>query len=168
MHKLANGYYAVIPAASRGTRWAPSIEAAAYGIGASDYGPTAVVLMGLSAARLHGAIPRALAVAVAAVPKQRPDLELAGSAGHVIFVRRETDRLDAERAQTDLGTALITGVEQTVLDLAHRPDLGNVRDEAIEATISLLPRCDERTLQQLAVAQRKRAALARAREWADA
>ena len=31
---------------------------------------------------------------------------------------------------TDLGRALVTSVKQTVLDVAHRPDLGGMPDEA--------------------------------------
>jgi len=55
------------------------------------------VLMGLSATRRYGAIPRALAVAVVAVPKMRPRLELVDRTAAVLFVRRDTGRLDAER-----------------------------------------------------------------------
>ena len=66
------------------------LEAVAYGICAADYGADAVVLMGLSAARLHGAVPRALAVAVVAVGKNRPNLTLGDRDALVVFVRRET------------------------------------------------------------------------------
>lgn len=143
----------------------PTLEAAAFGIAAADYGPDAV-LMGLSAARLHGAIPRALAVAVVAVPKQRPVLNLSDRAAHVRFVRRDVGRLDAERLPTDLGTALATGVEQTLLDLAHRPDLGGAEDEAWAAVAALWPRADHDMLEFLAGRQRLRAALERARQHA--
>lgn len=163
LHKLATGYYAVVPEAERGRRWLPSTEAAAFGIAAADHGPSRVVLMGLSAARLHGAVPRALGVAVVAVPKQRPPLGLADREAEVVFVRRNTDGLDAERVRTDLGSALVTRIEQTVLDLAHRPELGGVPDEARAAARDLLPRCDPALLDELAVRQRRRASLARAR-----
>lgn len=53
--------------------------------------------MGLSATRRYGAIPRALAVAAVAVPKLRPRLELVDRTAAVLFVRRDTGRLDAER-----------------------------------------------------------------------
>lgn len=166
LHSLATGYYAVVPAAARGMGWRPTIEAAAYGIAAADYGPDEVVLMGLSAARLHNAIPRALAVAVVAVPKQRPALSLSDRTGRVIFVKRSTDRLDAERMTTDLGTALVTGIEQTVLDLAHRPNLGGVASEARAAIATLWPQCRSDVVEQIAVAQRLRAARERAAMWA--
>ncbi len=53
--------------------------------------------MGLSAARLHGAVSRALAVAVVAIEKNRPNVALADRDAYVVFVRRRTARLDAER-----------------------------------------------------------------------
>ena len=46
------------------------LEAAAAGIATAIYGPDDVIVMGPSAARLHGAIPRALATATIAVPSQ--------------------------------------------------------------------------------------------------
>ena len=166
LHRLATGYYAVVPAGQQATDWRPTLEAAAYGIAAATEGPDNVVLMGLSAARLHGAIPRALAVAVVAAPRQRPPVHLVDRAAQVLFVRRDTDRLDAERVRTDLGAALVTGVEQTVLDLAHRPDFGGVAPEARAAVRALLPRSDPARLDELASQQRLRAARDRALEWA--
>jgi len=166
LYRLATGYYAVVPPGRQATGWRPSLEAAAYGIAAATEGPDNVVLMGLSAARMHGAIPRALAVAVVAAPRQRPPVHLADRAAEVLFVRRDTQRLDAERVSTDLGTALVTGVEQTVLDLAHRPDLGGVAQEARAAVRALLPRADPALLGDLAGRQRLRAARDRALDWA--
>jgi predicted transcriptional regulator of viral defense system len=164
LHKIATGYYAVVPPHSTDRAWLPSVEAAAYGIAAADYGPDGAVLMGLSAARLHGAVPRALEVAVVAVSKNRPSLGLADRNATVRFVRRDTDRLDAERVNTDLGAALVTTVEQTLLDLAHRPDLGDVPAEAKAAIRALWPRADTDRLTAIAGQQRLRSALNRARE----
>ena len=79
--------------------------------------------------------------------------------------RDDTSRLDAERLGTDLGGALVTTVEQTLLDLAHRPDVGSVPDEAHAAVRALWPRADASVLEQLAGEQRLRAALRRARTW---
>lgn len=146
-------------------RWRPSLEAAAAGIAAAAYGIDRAVLMGLSAARLHGALPRAVAVAVVAVPKQREPMLLTDRPAQVLFVRRDVDRLDAERAITDLGPALITGVEQTVLDLAHRPELGSVPAEARAAVRALLARTDHEVLDRLAAEQRLGAARDRAFGW---
>jgi predicted transcriptional regulator of viral defense system len=166
LHRLAAGYYAIVPRQRVGDDWLPELEAAAAGIGTARYGWDSVVLMGISAARLHGAIPRALGVAVVAAPTQAAEIELVDRDARVIFVQRDTGRLDAERMMTELGPALVTGPEQTVLDLAHRPDLGGVSAESREAVQALLPRCDPDLLEQLAAAQRLRAPLRRAREWA--
>ena len=75
--------------------------------------------MGVGVARVLGAIPRAVAVTVVAVPKQRPPLET--DYGRILFVRRTLDTLDLERADTELTQGWITTPEQTVLDLAARP-----------------------------------------------
>jgi hypothetical protein len=168
LHKLANRYYAIVPPDSTDRTWLPSLEAAAYGIAAADYGPASAVLMGLSAARLHGAVPRAFAVAVVAVPKRRPRLVLSDRDATVVFVTRNTDRLDAERRSTDLGAALVTTVEQTLLDLAHRPNLGDVPAEAVAAIRALWPRADADRLTEIAHQQRLRSALVRARKLAGA
>jgi predicted transcriptional regulator of viral defense system len=168
LHKIATGYYAVVPPGSTDRHWLPGLEAAAYGIGSADYGPDRAVLMGLSAARLQGAIPRALSVAVVAVEASRRPLALGDRKATVRFVRRNTTRLDAERITTDLGPALVTTVEQTLLDLAHRPDVGGVSDEAADAVRALWPRADSTRLTEIALEQRMKAALVRARDWAGA
>jgi predicted transcriptional regulator of viral defense system len=59
---------------------------------------------------------------------------------------------------TDLRAALVTGVEQTVLDLAHRPDLGGVLEEAHAAARALVARADADLIDRLARAQRLGAA----------
>ncbi len=164
LHRVATGYYVTVPPALRGAGWMPTLEAVAFGVAGADYGPDRAVLMGLSAARLHGAIPRALGVAVVATPKQRRVLNLADRPAQVRFVRRDVARLDAERLPTDLGTALVTGIEQTLLDLAHRPDIGGVEAEAWAAVTALWPRADPDVLEQIAGDQRLRAALRRARQ----
>jgi hypothetical protein len=137
------------------------LEAAAFGIAAADYGVPAVALMGLSAARVHGALPRALGVAVLAVPKQRPVLRLADRDASIVFVPRDVDRLDVQRTDTELGAGWVTGVEQTLLDLAARPDQGGLLDAAAEAAAALLPRADRDRLTRLATAQRRQPTLRR-------
>ncbi|MBV9871939.1 MAG: hypothetical protein JO214_15090 [Frankiaceae bacterium] len=166
LHRLATGYYAVVPPQAQDRMWLPTLEAAAYGIAAADYGPTRAILMGLSAARSHGAVPRALAVAAVAVEKNRPLLSLADRDATVRFVRRDTTRLHAERLSTDMGTALVTTIEQTLLDLAHRPNLGMVPAEAQDAVRALWARAAAEELERIAGEQRLRAALKRARSWA--
>ncbi len=159
---VANGYYAVVPLDQRGTDWTPTLEAVAAGIAVATYGQDNAVLMGVSAARVHGAIPRALATAVVAIPRQRPDVNLKDRDAVVMFVKRDAGRLEAERMATDLGRTLVTTVEQTILDLAHRPTLGNARTEVPAAVHALLARCDRDLLDELAMRQRLGAARDRA------
>jgi transcriptional regulator with AbiEi antitoxin domain of type IV toxin-antitoxin system len=161
LRRLANGYYAITPADRIDLPWYPELEAAALGIAVADYGVPAVALMGLSAARRHGAIPRALGVAVVAVPKQRPVLRLADRDASIVFVPRDVDRLELQRTDTELGNGWVTGVQQTLLDLAARPDQGGLPDAAAEAVAALLPRADRSLLTDLATAQRRRPTLHR-------
>ena len=162
--KVIHGYYAHIPEAARGGHWRPEIEALALGLGQADYGNNEVALMHLSAARLHGSIPRALAVAVLAVPKQRPALDT--TCGRIIFVKRHVSRLKRFRIETELATGWVTSLEQTALDIAHRPNLiDGLSDVAQEAAISLFPRCEEEKLRTLAREQRLGASLDRLTKW---
>ncbi|WP_232236273.1 type IV toxin-antitoxin system AbiEi family antitoxin [Nocardia sp. BMG51109] len=162
LHRPAYGYYIVVPQDRVDQSWQPELEAVAAGIATAAFDPDHAILMGASAARVHGAIPRALAVAVVAVPKQRAPLQLIDRAAIVRFVTRDTDRLDAELIGTTLGPTLVTTPEQTVLDLAHRPELGDADTEVPTAIRTLYRRCDPGRLAELATHQRLRAALDRA------
>jgi predicted transcriptional regulator of viral defense system len=166
LHRVADGYYVVVPQDMVGRRWTPSLEATAAGIASAIYRPDDVVVMGPSAARVHGAIPRALATATIAAPRQHREIELSDRAAVVRFIKRDTARLDVERIDTPLGPALVTTPEQTVLDLAHRPELGEVVVDVPSAIAALYARCDQRRLTALASAQRRTASLRRAEAWA--
>ncbi|WP_199521175.1 hypothetical protein [Jiangella anatolica] len=166
LHRLATGYYAVVPDDRVGEPWLPALEAAASGIAAADEGIDTVALMGLSAARVHGALPRALGVAVVAAQRHRSALRLVDRDATVLFVRRDVTRLDVQRYPHELGEGWITTVEQTVLDLAARPELGGLRDDADAAARVLLARADTAVLDELATAQRRQATLRRLRETA--
>lgn len=98
MHRLAYGYYVVVPQENLGEAWMPALEAAAAGIATAHFGADNVVLMGVTAARMHGAIPRALGTAVVAVPAQRNAIALADQDATVQFVKRDTAALDADTA----------------------------------------------------------------------
>ncbi|MQY25722.1 type IV toxin-antitoxin system AbiEi family antitoxin domain-containing protein [Nocardia aurantia] len=161
LHRPAHGYYTVVPLDHLDRRWLPGLEATAAGIATAVFDADHAVLMGISAARVHGAIPRALAVAVVAVPRQRAALRLTDRDAIVRFVTRDTDNLDAETISTELGSTLVTTPEQTVLDLAHRPDLGDSATDVPTAVRTLYRRCDPEQLDRLAHAQRLRAALDR-------
>jgi predicted transcriptional regulator of viral defense system len=165
LHRMARGYYVVVPPEHIGAAWMPTIEAAAAGIATADFGPGNAILMGLSAARWHGAIPRAIGIAFVAVPAQRNAIALTDRTATVRFVKRDTARLDAERVTTELGPTLVTTAEQTILDLAHRPALGDAEEQAREAVRTLFARADPELINDLAASQRMRASLRRAQNW---
>ncbi|MBO0882153.1 MAG: hypothetical protein J2P17_17815 [Mycobacterium sp.] len=166
LHRLADGYYVVVPQDMLGRKWIPGLEAAAAGIATAIYNHDDIVVMGPSAARLHGVIPRALTTAIVAVPRQHRPIDLSDRIAVVHFVRRDTTRLDAERIRTELGPALVTTPEQTVLDLAHRPTLGNSAVDVPAAVAALYARSEKQRLWKLAAEQRRLASLRRAEEWA--
>jgi predicted transcriptional regulator of viral defense system len=165
LHRLADGYYVVVPQDIVGRKWIPGLEAAAAGIATAIYGFDDVLIMGISAARLHGAIPRALATAMVAVPRQHRPITLSDRPAIVRFVKRGTSTLDAERIGTELGPVLVTTPEQTVLDLAHRPTLGDNEADVPAAVAALYARSDKQRLRGLATEQRRLASLRRAEEW---
>ncbi|QCR53853.1 hypothetical protein C1N80_09895 [Brachybacterium sp. SGAir0954] len=122
----------------------PGLEASGPALATPRYGDRRVALMGIGAARFHGAIPRALGSTTAAVPLQgiRP-VRLATGTAH--FVGREMERLDVTPESTELGTGFVTTPEQTVVDLLQRPGQGEAEDEALRAVPSCprasIPRC---------------------------
>ncbi len=122
--------------------------------------------MGVSAARLHGAIPRALTTAAIATPQQHRPIALSDRTAVVRFVKRTTQNLDAERYDTELGPALVTTPEQTILDLAHRPELGDAEVDIPAAVAVLYERSDKDHLRALATEQKRTASLERAETWA--
>lgn len=168
LHKVATGYYVPVPDSEIGRRWLPGLEAVAWGVAAADEGVDPVAVMGVSAARIHGVIPRALGVAVVATGRHRRTLRLADRDADVVFVRRDVPRLDVQREAFELGAGWVTSVEQTILDLAARPDLGGVPAEAHSAVAALLPHADRGLLDDLAAAQRRKATLTRVLRDADA
>lgn len=167
LHRLAPAYYAAVPDDRIGQDWKPALEAAAWGIAAADQGVQRVAIMGISAARLHGAIPRALGVAVIAATRHRRTLQLADRDAQVLFTRRNITNLDLQRHRGELGECWITSIEQTVLDLAARPALGGLPDEAHTAIHALLARADRDLLADLAATQRRTPALHRLLETTD-
>ncbi len=166
LHRLTDGYFVVVPQEHVGTKWMPTLEAAAAGIATAIHGADNAVVMGVSAARLQGAIPRALAVALVAIPRQHRPIELSDRPAVVRFVKRDITTLDTERIRTELGPTLVTTPEQTILDLAHRPTLGDNAGEVSGAVATLYARSDRSRLERLAQEQRRVASLRRAEEWA--
>ena len=161
LHRVATGFYVAVPDDRVGTEWMPGLEASAAGIAVAAYSADEAVVMGVSAARLHGAIPRALATAVVAVPARHDPIRLADRQALVRFVVRDTARLDAERIDTELGPVLVTTPEQTVFDLVKRPGLGDAEGEVWPAVEQLYRKCDPRVLAEIAEAQKMRMTLTR-------
>ncbi len=164
---LAYGYYAVVPERCRGTAWRPPVEAVGLAIAQADYGRDRAAAMGITAARLLGAVPRALGTAVIVVPRQRRPLQTA--AGRIWFVTRQVERLDVQRVETELATGWTTTAEQTVVDLADRPALGALAAlDVTEAILRLGGRVDWQLVTELAERQRRRPAAARAAALSEA
>lgn len=161
LHRLADGHYAVVPDDHVGLDWLPGLEAAALGIAGTGSHTNGAALMGISAARVHGALPRAINIAMVAVDRHRRTLHLTDRDAHVLFVRRNIATLDLQRHRTELGDGWVTTIEQTLLDLIARPELGSAPDAAQDAITALLPRADTDLLRDLARAQRRRAAVDR-------
>lgn len=164
--KIARGYYAAVPIGKQSTSWLPSMEDLAAGLASAVYGPGNGALWGLSAARAHGALPRAIATGYAFGPTQHRPIALLLRQGEVQFRKRDPDRLDIEYLDTELGPGLVTSVAQTILDLStrHFEGDGDLRTEAVRNLMNVVDR-DE--LADLATRVRGLAALNRARQVAS-
>lgn len=164
--RLAAGYY-MAPPDTAAPGWTPGIETAALAIASSIFGADHAILAGVSAARIHRAIPRALHVALVAVPRQHRPIEL-DTGGSVHFVQRTVDRLDARLERIDeLGLGLVTTEEQTVLDLVHQGAGPMLSPSDLQESVAvLLRRSDRERLTELAADQRRAQTLRRIyREW---
>jgi len=160
VHRLAHGIYCAVPPEHVGGAWRPTIEAAAGAIATALSGDRVPVLTGFTAARVHQALPRAIGVGYVAVPNQRRPIRLADRDGEIRFAMRAVANLDAVAVTTELGQALVTTPEQTVLDLA-RADPRAEDVDAQEAIDALWPECDPAVLGAIAARQRMRATYAR-------
>lgn len=163
LHQLATGYYCLVPLGADPSTWRPSPETAAAAIATAIHGSDDAVLMGLSAARLHSALPRAIASAWVAIPAQHRRMEVTDGAT-VHFVCRDTGALEAESMSTELGQALVTTPAQTALDLARNPQI--TQDAETLAVIRLLLSMEPMARVERVAARQGRtgAALARLRE----
>ncbi len=160
--RVAHGYYAVPPAEWLGdSSWRPTPETVALGIAIADYGPKDAVLSGISAARVLGIPPRAIAIGVVTAPVRRPAINTI--AGPVEFWHRSSADLDYQKTRTELATGWSGTAEQALLDIADRPTLGGLLPTtATDALWELAKRADWTRVQQLSLEQRRRAAYARA------
>jgi hypothetical protein len=166
--QLTYGYYAIPPAEWLGNAgWRPGVEATALGIAAADHGSDKVALAGPSAARVLGFYPRALAVGVVTVPVRRRALQT--EAGRVEFWNRAIDRMETQVWRGELGQGRVTTTEQTLIDIAAHPTLGNISISTAEEILrSLALGADWDHAQQLATDEDRKAAYIRARWFAHA
>ena len=160
LHRLARGIYCAVPLDADPVSWRPTLEAATAAVATALYGARVPVLTGLTAARALRALPRAIGSGYVAVPTYRRPTPLSDREATVHFAERDVAALDAVLVQTDLGPALATTPEQTVLDLAKGDPRGEDLD-AQQAIDALWPQCDRATLEQIAGRQRMRATLRR-------
>ena len=160
LHRLAHGIYCAVPQEADPVSWRPTLEAATAAVATARFGDRVPVLTGLTAARVHRALPRALGAGYVAVPTSRRPVTLADRDAQVHYVQRDVRALDAVLVQTDLGSALATTPEQTVLDLARDDPRGEDLD-ARQAIDALWAGCDPATLNDIAGRQRMRATLRR-------
>lgn len=161
--KIARGYYAAVPIGKQGGAWLPSMEDLTAGMASAVYGPGSGALWGLSAARVHGAVPRAIAAGYALGPAQHRPVTLLARSGRVMFRKRDPERLDLDFLDTELGPGLVTSVAQTVIDLSSRA-FNDDADPRTEAVRNLMRAVDADELADLAVRVRGQAALDRARK----
>jgi len=159
--RVAHGAYILIPERERrrDPDWRPPLERVAHGIAAAAFGMDQVALVGPSAARVHGALPRPLGIATVSYPSTRPrDIETL--VGTVRTYRRSIDQMDVVRLNNDLVNGFVTSVEMTMLDLASKvPKWPIALTDRHEAIRLLAARADWDLINEIADQYRKRTAL---------
>ena len=164
--KVAHGTYIAKPdTVGCVEAWKPPFEEAAMAYATAAYGDRVPVLTGIGAARHWHAIPRAIGVTVIAVPAQHRPVTLE-TGGRIIFTVRDTTRIDAIPVQVGLGIMRVTRIEQTLIDLVLRPNLGGMPGEAATAAVALHPRTDQQRLATL-ITDLPQATATRVRAWLD-
>ncbi len=162
--RIAHGTYIAKPdTIAPGEPWKPPFEEAAMAYATAAYGDRIPVLAGIGAARHWHAIPRAIAATLIAAPEQHRPVTLT-TGGRIVFTRRDTTTIDALPVDTTLGTMRVTRIEQTLIDLILRPDLGGMPAEARAAATTLEPRADPERLTHL-IAALPKAPAAKVRAW---
>jgi len=160
--RVAHGAYVLVPEAQRGpdVAWRPNIERVALGLAAAAFGPSNVALIGPSAARVHGAIPRAGAIATVSCPSTRPR-DVATLVGTVRMYRRAIDQMDVVQLTSDLVDGQVTSVEMTMLDLASKAPKWPINEpDRAEAIRLLAARANWDLAEEIAAQHRKKTSLA--------
>jgi len=168
--RVARGAYVLVPEAQRQPKpiWRPNIERVGLGLASVVYGDDNVALIGPSAARVHGAIPRALSLATVSYPSTRPR-DIATVVGTVRTYRRTIEQMDVVRIDNDLVRGLVTSREMTMLDLASEAPKWPVDENTRREAIRLLSgRVDWALVDALAGTFRKKSARRRLDEFLEA
>ncbi|WP_353848677.1 type IV toxin-antitoxin system AbiEi family antitoxin domain-containing protein [Cellulomonas sp.] len=76
VHRLAHGIYCAIPPESDPMTWRPTLEAATAAVATALYGDRVPVLTGLTAARMHRALPARSASAMSPSPPDGAPFDL--------------------------------------------------------------------------------------------
>lgn len=154
VHKVAYGTYVVVPDdAHDPLRWRPALEAAAGAVATAIYGDGGAALMGMTAARMHGAVPRAVGRATVAAPRRHRDVTLADRRDGVVdFVQRDLETVDTQPMRTELGVMQVTTPEQTIVDLARDRTINEA--DRHQAMLALGRGADWTRVEELAARQR--------------
>lgn len=132
LHRLASGYYCLVPQGEDPSVWQPTLEAAGAAIATAIFGDRVPILIGMSAARVHQAYPRAISEASVAVPAQHKRVTLSDRrAGTIVFSQREVVLLNAALVRFELGHALVSSPAETILELARAAVVGPRERDAI-------------------------------------
>lgn len=134
LHRLASGYYCLVPPGEDPSVWQPTLETSGAAIATAILDDRVPILIGMSAARVHQAYPRAISEASVAVPTQHKRVVLSDRrAGTITFAQREVGLLDASLVRLELGHALVSSPAETILELARAAEVGPREREAIAA-----------------------------------
>ncbi|WP_417561821.1 hypothetical protein [Microbacterium sp.] len=154
--RIVHGVYSTPPDGRDGRTWKPPFEAAALALATARFGARQVALMGVSAARHWGAIPRAIGVAHIAVPRGGYAPTTLDRGGIVRFIPRDLDRLDLIVERTALGDGLVTTPAQTLFDLLVRRDTDELATEIAGAVRNLVPLVQTDEFEKVARRQNRR------------
>jgi len=156
VHKVAYGTYVAVPDdAHDQARWRPALEAAAAAVATAIFGDRGAALMGMTAARLLGAAPRARGDAVVAAPRRHRDVTLVDRRDAAVrFVQRDLDEIETQPIATELGVTLVTTPEQTLVDLARDRTVNEA--DRHDAMLALGRTADWDRVEALAAGQRGR------------
>ena len=167
--RVCRGAYVRVPEAHRqpNVTWRPPLERVALGLAAVEFGDQAVALVGPSAARAHGVIPRALPIATVSYPSTRPR-DISTVCGTVRTYRRRVDQMDVVHHDNDLIRGQVTSVEMTMLDLASAAPKWPIGDADRMLAVRLLAaRSNWEVATEIAEQYRKKASLVNVKRLLD-